>query len=331
VGGRANSARTNGAIARWHGNADSLAVAPYVVHKLGKWADQASVGELLSYFYGWTWFEAHTVSNVAEFTSNDGAKTQRRRITTKGMMVENYRIVTEEHGLPLSVYEVNHHHTGGPASVETKNKIAATIGGGLNVANWMLMMLENQRVRKQCFFSFAGDKGKVALWGGVVNFMQEPLRYRPNFLAVATINRVLQGDMVKVERSGEDPRWLIEHEYDRKAQHMGGGYGRGGWVSNPPFKMPYIHVYATRDEDVRGLILINLHPHGDLPVEINLPGSVTPEHVVRWRMSGPSPFAHNENLDAPQVTVQSSQPAELHDGARLELPAHSLTVFRWEQ
>ena len=52
--------------------------------------------------------------------------------------------LTEKAGIGLSIYEVNHHTTRGNAPLEPRNKIVASIGGGINVANNMLMMREHK-------------------------------------------------------------------------------------------------------------------------------------------------------------------------------------------
>jgi alpha-L-arabinofuranosidase len=145
---------------------------------------------------------------------------------------------------------------------------------------------------------------------------------------VATVNRVLHGDLVKVEQAGANPKWRIEDEYDNRAAHIGRGFGRGGWVGNPPFEIPYVQAYATKDADKRGLIIMNIHLEDTIPVRINLAGAGTPAGVKRWQMTGESVFSDNENADALGVTVTQDEP-QFKSGTVVELPPHSLTVLQW--
>lgn len=54
--------------------------------------------------------------------------------------------LTEKAGIELSIYEGNHHTTHGDAPLEPRNKIVASIGGGISVANNMLMMMRERMV-----------------------------------------------------------------------------------------------------------------------------------------------------------------------------------------
>jgi len=117
-------------------------------------------------------------------------------------MFQNYDLAKAA-GIELSIYEVNHHTTHGDAPAEPRNKIVTSIAGGINVANDMLLMMREHKLRTQCLFSLIQHKyrahgiGDVYLWGTALNMRKGHERYRPTFLACMLANKVIGGDMVE--------------------------------------------------------------------------------------------------------------------------------------
>ncbi len=298
--GQAAWAGRNEGIARGTPAADGFGVAPYVVHEMSN--EQAAMDDegLFSWVFGYPWYQAH-----------------------RGYMAENYRLVTEQFGHELSIYEVNHHITGGDAPAEPRNRIVTGIGGGINVANWMLLMLREQKVRVQNLFSLAqfgyriGSGETVRLWGTALNMKRGQERYRPTFLAGMLANKVLFGDLVEAGTSGADPNWTCTARYDGNQKD--------------DIQVPYVHAYATRDGRNRGLILINLHRTDALPVKVELPGPVTPGSAVQWVLAADRIDANNEPEHEPEVEVLQRALPDFAGGAVLQLRPFSMTVIRWQQ
>ena len=113
-------------------------------------------------------------------------------------------------GRQLAVYEVNLHTTGGDAPQAVLDRFTPSAAAGLAVAGHMLRMMRDHGVRDEMLFSlpqyqFGRSDGKtVRLWGSVVE-MGANGRKRPQFLAESLANRVLRGDMVRVDVTGENP------------------------------------------------------------------------------------------------------------------------------
>ena len=294
AGGQAVWVGRNTTVARRHPAADAVSVAPYVIHQMSKAqaAAMASDEKLFSWAFGYTWYHAR-----------------------RGYMAANYAEVTRKLHKPLSIYEVNHHITGGDAPPELRNRVVTSIGGGLNIANWMLLMLREQKIREHCMFTLSQlAYGKVRLWGTAVCMKPGAERYRPTFLAEMLINRVLRGDLVEVTKSGRDPKWTCMGVYDK----------------NKPFEVPYVHAYATRDGPTRGLIVFNLHRTRELPVRLALPSKVRRGSATRWTLAADSIGADNEPEHEPQVKVVEQRLADLAPEAALKLRPFSMTVLRWQ-
>jgi alpha-L-arabinofuranosidase len=296
AGGQAVNTWLNNIIAGNHSTqADALALAPYVIHSMSP--EQAALDDeqLYSWIYGYTWFNSHD-----------------------GYMQRNYDDVASPRGMDISIYEVNHHITGGDGSLDQRNKIVAGLGGALNVSNWMLLMLERQQVRVQNIFSLIQDSyNDIRLWGIVLSMQPGRERYRPLYLAARMINEALAGDLVQVTKSGADPSWDCAFTYDDE----------GG----SPGDIPYIHAYATQNGDDRGLILINLHRTDSLPVEIDLPAPASGSRAVKYELSGATINANNEREHDPEVFATEQVLTDFYDNYTFDMKPHSMVVLTWSE
>ncbi len=229
--------------------------------------------------------------------------------------------LTQPKGFDLSIYEVNHHITGGDAPADARNRLVTSIGGGLNIINWMLLMLERQEVRVQNFFSlfqlgYNTGVGQVRLWGSVLSMKSGAERYRPTFLALMLANKVLSGDLTEVTRSGDDPDWTCTHRYDDD--------------QDQDQQIPYLHAYATRDGTRRGLILINLHRTDSLPVRLELPQAPTGSQATRYDLVGDTINANNELEHAAEVEVIEEVLSNFGQQVQLSMRPFSMTVLSWQ-
>ena len=293
AGGQATWVGRNAGIAGI-ANADAVNVAPYIMHEMSKAEAALPEEEFWSFVFGYPWYHDHS-----------------------GYMMQNYQEVTQKRGKALSVYEVNHHITGGDAPTPPRNRVVTGIGGGLNVANHMLMMLELEKIKVQNLFTlnqfaFFND---VRLWGIVTKLGSDEKNFRPTFLASRMLNSVLRGDLVTITKSGSDPKWICKAEYDK---------------GQSPFEVPYVQAYSTHDGEFRSAILFNFHRTAALPVILQFPGKVKKGSVLVSRMEADKIDASNEPEHDPQVFVKERNPTDFAPGVTLSLKPFSLTIIKWE-
>ncbi|MBX7172162.1 MAG: hypothetical protein K1X72_14450 [Pyrinomonadaceae bacterium] len=152
--------------------ANGLSVAPYFLYKLESGKTDTE--------------------NLRELFREDGGKMRKLADETRNLQKD------------LAVYEVNLHTTGGNADSFERDEITAGLAAGTALAK---VLLENLSlgVQRQCVYTLSGfdakgDDGKtpVKLWG-IVRDLGETQRFRPQGLALILLNRVIQGDLVKIK------------------------------------------------------------------------------------------------------------------------------------
>ncbi len=277
AGGQAVNPERNRALLREAPHCDLFALAPYLLHELSA-------------------AEAETLGTEGLIRK---VLAMPQKLAESGPMVRNHQWLTRDLGTELAVYEINHHLTGGDAPADIRNALVAGVAGGINVAHWMLLLLERFQIRVQNFFTFlqyeypfAPDAG-VKLWGGAIDLEEGRQRFRPAWLALQAVNSVLSGDLVRVRQ------------------------GR---------KQQYISVFATRDGIDFGLLLFNLDLSTPHQVRIALP--VAARRVLSGtQLAGPSPTANNESGHAPEVVLQHVRIPLTGNTVEFELPPCSLTVL----
>jgi len=286
-------------------NADRYAVAPYIIHSFG--ADEARELDTPGKLLGWAF--AYAIL---------------RSTTEQGTMTRN-RILTSKAGMELSVYEVNHHITGGDGPLEPRNALVTSLGGGLNVANTMLLMLREQQARAQCLFSLAQhhynaqNVGPVRLWGTALNMRRGHERYRPTFLACALANKVLGGDLVETTLSGDVPTFAATGVFEgaKERQTVEG--------------LPALWSYAFRDGERRGLILVNLDTAEAHAVTLRFAGGAAGGTATAWRLQADSVTASNEDENpTAQVEAVEETLTGFGSGAEVVLQPCSMVAAGWE-
>ncbi len=301
AGQAANSWLNRGIVERVP-NADRFGVAPYILHSLNR--QDLEVNDTNEKLFRW-------VFAWPIWRSRD----------ERGAMYQNHQI-TDGAGMEMSIYEVNHHTTHGDAPLEARNRIVTSLGGGLNVCNNMLLMLKDHGLRTQCLFSlvqhgYRAESGVVRLWGTALNMRQGHERYRPTFLACATANRVIGGDLIETVHSGGEPTFEATGMFSR---HEG---------VETMHDVPCLWTYAFHEGDRRGLIIANLDVADAHRVAVQFEGEVT-EPARQWLLTAKGITASNEfEFDEPQVRVQETQIEPFGSGAQLTVPAHSLMALQW--
>ncbi|MFH1718923.1 MAG: hypothetical protein ABIF19_16325, partial [Planctomycetota bacterium] len=287
-------------------NADRFSVAPYLVSSLDK-KDLEIFNNSDEQLFRWAF-----------------AQPIWRSREPRGEMFQNYQLAGEA-GIELSIYEVNHHTTHGDAPLEPRNKIVTSIGGGINVANNMLMMMREHKLRTQCLFSLiqygyrAAGIGEVRLWGTALNMKKGNERYRPTFLACMLANKVIGGDLVRTIHSDNEPTFEAKGYFASKTEVE--------TISNIPVIWSYGFVQGRK----RGLILISLDVSKPQSVVVKFADKAAGGKAASWALSADSITANNEfEAGRPQVTVETNVLREFATGGRVVVAPHSMLVLSWE-
>ena len=285
VGTQAVYAGRNGAILAAAPQANSLAFAPYLMFSVTQWAnDDQLYGPLLA---------------EPEEMSRDGIVTQAQ---------------ASAGGRQLAVYEVNLHTTEGDAPQDVLDRFTPSEAAGIAVAGHMLRMMRDHGIRDEMLFSFPqyefkrSDGKNVRLWGSVVQ-MGADGRKRPQFLAESMANRVIGGNLVRVDVSGENPT----HD-----QPLG---NNGVQLRN----VHEIDAYAFQDGNRHGMVVFNYGLHASRRISLDGPGLNANTNIDLWRMVSPGPGATNE--ETVQVTVKE----EKMRGTDLVLAPCSMVVLEWTE
>jgi len=252
-----------------------------------------------------------------------------RAVEPDGTMYRNYeQAASARQGgqrMELSIYEINHHPTFGDAPPEPRNRVVTSIGGGLALANAMLLELRDHKIRTQCMFNLiqlgyrAHGIGPVRIWGGALNMRQGRERYRPTFLVCSLANQVIAGDLVETRHSGAEPKVAAKGLWKRKQQEFS------------TYSYPAIFSYAFRKESRKGLILLNLHTSEAQSVEIRFPDGDKERTVQSWLLTGEKFTDTNEFEERTRkVATRESKIPAFRSGHRLTLPPFSMVGLVWE-
>jgi hypothetical protein len=299
LGGQAAWAQRNQTIHSQSSQHDSLALAPYLLPKVDRFAQPEE-------FFGPLFAEPELIVRAGARCPRDFPCNYMRR--THDALQASSRPV------PLSVYEVNLHTTEGAIvqDQEALDRYLPSLGAGLAVAHHMLLLLRELGIRNQALFalhqfaySVGPDKKTSAKLWGTVRDLEVTGRRRPQFLAVQLANEALRGDLVETIHQGDDPTW-DQPPLNRVA--LEGAH--------------YLHSYAFVDGSERSAVLFNLHRTEPLTVWLRGAGAPRGEVLIR-RLSG-ALTASNEKGD--EVAIREERVPLPED---LELPPHSMTALFW--
>jgi hypothetical protein len=263
----ANDARLDlvvGAQAAWPGRnaallaaaplANTLAIAPYLMHSVTRWStDDELYGPLLA--------QPEQMSREGLVQAAQGSARGRR----------------------LAVYEVNLHTTEGSAPQAVLDHFTPSTAAGVAVAGHMLRMMRDHAVRDQMLYSLPQFQFKradgifVRLWGSVVTTGTDGRR-RPQFLAESLANRAIAGNMMHIDVGGEDPT----HDQPE---------GNDGVRLRDVHE---IDAYAFQQGARHSLVVFNYGLHQARQVHVEAPGLARAAQVKLWRLSSPGPGATNE-------------------------------------
>jgi len=285
VGAQAAAPGRNGEILAAAPLANTLAIAPYLMHSVTGWAtDDELYGPLMA---------------EAEQMSRDGVVAAS---------------AASAGGRQLAVYEVNLHTTEGTATQAVLDRLTPSAAAGVAVAGHMLRMMREHGIRDQMLFSLPQYQFKrpdgtfVRLWGSVVD-MGPTGRKRPQLLAEGLVNRVVRGNMVRVEVTGDNPT------HDQPA-------GNDGVRLSGDHELD---AYAFQEGKWHGLAIFNYGLHHSRLVRLEAPGLGPSSKPNLWRLKSSGPQAGNEAET--QVTVEP----EKFVGRELSLAPCSIAVLEWSE
>jgi hypothetical protein len=251
--------------------ANSLAIAPYLMHSVTQWAnDDELYGPLLA--------EPEQMSREGIVKATQAAASGRQ----------------------LAIYEVNLHTTEGSAPEAVLDRLTPSAAAGVAVAGHMLRMMRDRGVRDQMLFSLPqfefkrADGTPVRLWGSVVTMGAEG-RARPQLLAESLANRAIRGNLVKVELSGEDPT----HD-----QPEGNDGVRLSGVHE-------IDAYGFQDGKSHGLVVFNYGLHQARRISVQAAGLSGNSNVKLWRLVSAGPGASNESSVAVSIKEEKLSGTDL--------------------
>ncbi|MFC1717435.1 hypothetical protein ACFL6S_27490 [Candidatus Poribacteria bacterium] len=290
-------------------NADLIGIAPYLMNN----TPEEHVEPLDTDDKLFRWVFGYTIRRVRE---------------PMGNVYQHYEL-TQEADRELATYEHNFHITNpkvadGGAPIETRNRIIASIGGGLNVINDALMMMKERHIRAQCLFNLNQKQFRegVKLWGFVPGLNYKDQRYRPSFHAMEIANKVIGGDLVETVHTGADPAFDATGVFHDTR--------RSGEVIN--YKdIPTLWSYAFRDEGRYGLVFFNMGTQKSHEIMLRFAGEVKDKTATAWWLSTDEISANNEYENGdPQVNPREEQIRDFSSGSRMTLPPFSMVAVQWD-
>src|SRR5205807_1225988 len=255
---------------------DAIAIAPYIATRI----DDYTSNEQL---FGGLFAEASWWSSPAVGTP------------TAGPVRQTYDFINgTSRPVPMMVYEVNMNTSQGSIPQSLIDSFTASIGAGLAVADHMLIMLRDEKIRDQLIFSLAGYRldfndgtGRTAPLWAITRDIGINDRRRPQYLALKLINEVIGGDLVQTTKSGDDPHW--NQPLTNRIQ-----------LDN----VAYLQSFAFSNGTRRAIVIFNLHRTSTLDVTVS--GANAPAgNVTMKRLTSANITDANESSDTVMVTTQT--------------------------
>lgn len=288
-------------LATLNATADTLSVAPYLFYEYNSAPNPGIVfGDMFA--------------QPEQYDSRpDGTTTQ-----------QAHAVATAAHPTKLAVYEVNLGTAiGAPTITQTAiNLTVPSVGGGLAVADHMLLMLRDLGIDTQCVFaltefqnSFASSGGPsrtTPLWGITVDMGGATNRRRPVYLAEQILNRAMLSNMLVTQQDGANPQWSVNHSSNDHISIQGAHE---------------IQSFAFAEGSKHSLVVFNLSRDYGRPVSFDGPNApsgtvhqtvLTAEHVT------------DSNEDAEHVRPVTTTVPAFQSHATHTLPPFSMTVYTWE-
>jgi len=300
-------------------SADRFTRAPYIVHGLGKNGSVLDVlntdEKLVQYAFG------RTLDNALNIAGGKGEMANlQKKIKSVGLTT------------PTSIYEINHHlcftrqmnkgketreEYAKAINARERNVIMATLAGGVNVMNAMLLHQKYNHTIDSCYFVFGGNKNpdrkfELDLYKWSTHYETEDgsYRYNPQTVGLKLVNKVMGGDLLETVHSGNKPT-----------------FSTVSYKKLKPLDTPLDNLwsFAYRNGDKRSLIVVNLDLHQ--PHKIKVEHRDDGNNAIQRVMTGESFLAHNMNEE--QVVIIETPLENLSSGRIVEVPACSILTLEW--
>lgn len=227
-------------------------------------------------------------------------------------------------GKSLVVYEENLSTQSGTASQSEVNSVVPSVGGGVMMADHMLLQMRDLGVKTQNvwalpgylnqFNNSTGTSETSPVYGTVVDMGGQTNLKRPVFLAEQLINAAILPMMLATSLSGANPTWNQPFSSNDSVQLNGAHY---------------LQTFAFTDgASRRCAVVVNLSRTSAMRITFsgaNAPsGSVTVSQLTSANLTD-----SNEADSTVKPTSQTT--ADFQSTLPFSLPPFSLTVFQWQQ
>ena len=298
-------------------SADRFTRAPYIVHKFGKkdFSVLDTDEKLVQYAFG------RALDNALNIAGGKGEMAgQQKKIASVGL------------NTPSSIYEINHHlcftrrmnkeketreEYAKDINTRERNVIMATLAGGVNVINAMLLHQKYNHTIDSCYFVMGGNfsvdrtfETSLYKWSSHYEAADGSYRYNPQTVGLKLVNQVMGGDLMETVHSGNKPV-----------------FSTVSYKKLKPLDAPLdsLWSFAYKNGDKRSLIVVNLDllQSHKIKVEHRDGG----KNAIQRVMTGESFLAHNMNEE--QVTIVETPLETLPSGSLVEVPASSILTLEW--
>lgn len=221
----------------------------------------------------------------------------------------------------LAAYEVSLGTVSGTAPQSVVNSVVPSLGGGLAVADHMLLMMRDDGILTQNLFALPGYEDGfnnanggsevVQLWGSVVDMGGPTNCSRPIFLAEQLANTAIAGNMLATSQTGNNPTWNVNSP-NSFGINMTGAH--------------YIQSFAFANGTENSLVLFNLSRTTALPV--TFAGANAPTGLVQVGLLTSANITDNNETKS-VVAIQNSTIQNFNPLTGTTLPPFSMTVYQW--
>ena len=190
----------------------------------------------------------------------------------------------------------------------------ATLAGGVNVTNAMLMHLKYNGAIDQAYFTYAARGGAFDTtsyrWATHYANKDGSVRYNPQIEILAALNKVIGGDLLETIHEGAQPVFA-------------------GFVYlslKPVANIPAFWSYAFRDGDKRSLVLVNLELTKARPVKVvhkDVGANALQRTVTADKFT-------DHNIVEQKVKTIEKKLGVFKTGTTVEVPPCSVLILSWE-
>ena len=225
-------------------------------------------------------------------------------------------------GKTLVDYEENLSTTGGTASQSFVNQVVPSVGGGVMMADHMLLQMRDLGIKIQNVWSLpgysntfnntSGGPETTPVFGTVVDMGGQSNLRRPVFLAEQLVNTAILPDMLAVTVTGTNPTWNQPLSTNDQVQLT---------------KAHKIQSFAFTDGGAnRTVVLINLGRTETLPVTFS--GANAPTGTVQVSQLTSANITDSNEASA-KVQTANTTLSNFKPASTYSLPPFSVTVLKW--